>query len=569
MKQLKLEDYAIIQPYLEKANYEGYNSNFVTMMMWNHEYHIQYEIHDNFLIMLHHYKNIYFWAMPFTTPEFYQEALDYMIKYSHQHGFPFMIDCAIESFVSTLQKNDYSHQFLFERTPFNDDYIYDKDMLQTLAGKKMQKRRNHYNAFLKAYPDYEYRDLDIVKDFDIIFTCLNRWEGEKDNLSESMTSEVRGIMSLLSSKHLLPFHIGGIFIHNQLEAFIIASKLNHSTIQIHVEKANKDIRGLYPAILKELLEHHFQNEKWVNREEDMGLENLRRSKQSLHPVKMIHKYRIYENQTIIEKANDHDLEDIKKLWLQCFEDETEESTNYYFQELYHKENTFVLKNDNHILSALQIVPMSIMKNKKPEECYFILGVCTHPYFQKQGLMKQLLYFVLSKYTNKTIYLQAYHPEIYRPFGFHASHYHQVIEIDKNMLENYSDLKISQQYDLLEKYYHQFVSHFDEYRIRSHEYWQLLRKRCESFNDQILIFEDLGYFIYHEDDESIYISEAIYFNQNNLLQMLSYFKKSSKKLILECDMTVNLNCESKYIITMMSNTLQKDRMESNKYINEVY
>jgi len=213
--------------------------------------------------------------------------------------------------------------------------------------------------------------------------------------------------------------------------------------------------------------------------------------------------------------------------------------------------------------------MSIMKNKKPEECYFILGVCTHPYFQKQGLMKQLLYFVLSKYTNKTIYLQAYHPEIYRPFGFHASHYHQVIEIDKNMLENYSDLKISQQYDLLEKYYHQFVSHFDEYRIRSHEYWQLLRKRCESFNDQILIFEDLGYFIYHEDDESIYISEAIYFNQNNLLQMLSYFKKSSKKLILECDMTVNLNCESKYIITMMSNTLQKDRMESNKYINEVY
>lgn len=52
-------------------------------------------------------------------------------------------------------------------------------------------------------------------------------------------------------------------------------------------------------------------------------------------------------------------------------------------------------------------------------------------------------------------------------------------------------------------------------------------------------------------------------------MLSYFKKSSKKLILECDMTVNLNCESKYIITMMSNTLQKDRMESNKYINEVY
>ncbi|UTY38754.1 hypothetical protein NMU03_14290 [Allocoprobacillus halotolerans] len=104
MKQLTLEDYSIIQPYLEKANYEGYNSNFVTMMMWNHEYHIQYEIHENFLIMLHCYKNIYFWAMPFTTPEHYKEALMYMKQYSHEHNFPFMIDCAVEDFVANIKK---------------------------------------------------------------------------------------------------------------------------------------------------------------------------------------------------------------------------------------------------------------------------------------------------------------------------------------------------------------------------------------------------------------------------------------------------------------------------------
>ena len=46
MKPLKLSDLNTVLPYLDKANYEGYNSNFVTMMMWNHEYHIEYEIHD-------------------------------------------------------------------------------------------------------------------------------------------------------------------------------------------------------------------------------------------------------------------------------------------------------------------------------------------------------------------------------------------------------------------------------------------------------------------------------------------------------------------------------------------
>ena len=569
MKQLTLEDYAIIQPYLDKANYEGYNSNFVTMMMWNHEYHIQYEIHEHFLVMLHHYKDTYFWAMPFTTPEYYQEALEYMKQYSHDHGFPLMIDCAIESFVSTIQNSDFSLQYLFERTPYNDDYIYDKEMLQTLSGKKMQKRRNHYNAFLKNYPDYEYRDLDMTNDFDTILSCLNRWEGEKDGISESMTSEVRGIMSLLSSKHLLPIHIGGIFINHQLEAFIIASRLNHSTIQIHVEKANKDIRGLYPAILKELLEHHYHEEKWVNREEDMGLENLRRSKQSLHPVKMVKKYRIYERNITIQKAKEEDQQQIIDLWKTCFLDETEKSTYFYFQYLYNENHTYILKNNSQIISALQIVPMPIMKNNTPKNCYFILGVCTHPAYQKQGMMKQLMQYVLKEYDNQDIYLQAYHPEIYRPFGLNASHYHQIITIDQDILQDQEKWNISHDYHLLEDYYRQFTKHFDEYRIRDESYWNLFIKRCESFEDHMIIFKDLGYLIYHKSEETIYISEAIYLHQKALIQMLSYFKGSSQNIELECDLTVDLPCKSRYIITMMNNHLNQDRQDSHYYINEVY
>ena len=103
MQALKLEDYPKIQYYLDIANYEGYNSNFITMMMWNHEYHIQYEQHDHYLIMLFTYKNQKFFSMPFTTKEYYQEAIEYMIEYSAQHHFKFMIDCAVTSFVEVLK----------------------------------------------------------------------------------------------------------------------------------------------------------------------------------------------------------------------------------------------------------------------------------------------------------------------------------------------------------------------------------------------------------------------------------------------------------------------------------
>ncbi len=567
MKKLELEDYSIIKPYLDMANYEGYNSNFVTMMMWNHEYHIQYEIHEHFLVMLHNYKGWQFWAMPFTTPEYYKEAIDYMISYSQNHHFDFMIDCAIEDFVKKM-KPLYQDQFIFERTPYNDDYIYDKNMLKTLSGKKMQKRRNHYNAFVKKYPHYVYKDLDLTEDFDTILMCLNKWKAEKDTLSESMTSEVKGIMYLLSTKHLLDFEVGGIFIEGKMEAFIIASRLNHSTIQIHVEKANKNIRGLYPAILKEILEHHFESELYVNREEDMGLENLRKSKLSLHPIKMIHKYRIFLKNLNIRLANEEDTQRIEELWLESFQDETEESKNYYFQNLYQSQYTYVLTQNQKIISALQIVPMSISKSRKIHQSYFILGVCTDRSYQKQGCMKALLNHVLTKYQKYDIYLQAYVPEIYRPYGFVASHYHFVIHVDKSVLRGESIFPI-QEYDLLKKYYEIYTQNFDLFRIRDDHYWQLLVKRCQAFHDHILIFSDLGYFIYHETEDEIYISEFIYLSKDAILNLLSYFKDSNKEIILECDLKVDIKGEKQKVLTMMSQQFSQDIEEESFFINEVY
>ncbi|MEG0275485.1 MAG: GNAT family N-acetyltransferase [Coprobacillus sp.] len=568
MKELKIEDYSKIKHYLDLANYEGYNSNFITMMMWNHEYHIQYEIHDHFMVMLHNYKSEMFWAMPFSDESHYQEAIDYMIQYSQDHNFEFMIDCAIEDFVDKIKMN-YNDSLLFERTPNNDDYIYDRIMLETLSGKKMQKRRNHYNSFIKEYPDYIYRDLDLVNDYETILTCLTRWEHEKDDISESMTSEIRGIMYLLSSQHLLDFKVCGIFINGQMEAFIIASLLKHSTVQIHVEKANKEIRGLYPAILKEMLEHHFQGEKYINREEDMGLDNLRKSKQSLHPIKMIRKYRIYQKNITIMQAKDYDRDKIVNLWRTCFNDETEESTEYYFNNHYNRHNTYVLKNNNDLISVAQIVPFSIMKSKQEIESYFILGVCTNPHYQNQGFMKLLINHILDIYSDKYIYLQAYIPDIYRQFGFAASHYHQIIDVDMDKYPNIDEISISHDYSLLESYYNAFCEHFDEYRIRSSTYWKIFLKRCTAFNDRIVIFDGVGYIVYSEDETSIYISEFIYLTHNSVEKIIAYFKKYNKQVVIECDMSIHLAGETKQIMTMMSNQMDNDIIDINKYINEVY
>ena len=87
---------------------------------------------------------------------------------------------------------------------------------------------------------------------------------------------------------------------------MIGSPLKHETIQIHIEKADKTIRGLYVTLRKEFLEHECAEFKYVNREEDMGIENLRVSKERMHPCHMVEKTRIFINDAIVTQATERE-----------------------------------------------------------------------------------------------------------------------------------------------------------------------------------------------------------------------------------------------------------------------
>ena len=79
-------------------------------------------------------------------------------------------------------------------------------------------------------------------------------------------------------------------IDNEVVALSIGEQLNDDTAVIHIEKAHASIRGAYPMINQQFVENEWQSMTYVNREEDMGLEGLRKAKESYQPVKMISKY---------------------------------------------------------------------------------------------------------------------------------------------------------------------------------------------------------------------------------------------------------------------------------------
>ena len=86
------------------------------------------------------------------------------------------------------------------------------------------------------------------------------------------------------------YSAGAILIDNKIEALAVGGRLGNKIVTEHVEKANTEFRGLYQAINNEFCRHVASWAKYINREEDMGIPNLRKAKLSYRPCKLLEKY---------------------------------------------------------------------------------------------------------------------------------------------------------------------------------------------------------------------------------------------------------------------------------------
>lgn len=182
---------------------------------------------------------------------------------------------------------DFTEEFEIE------DYIYDAEKLRTLAGRKLSKKRNHINAFKTAYPDYELLPLTPFN-VDRALDYLERWMGERyreGRLENSLLCEREAIYDALYNMEVLDFKGSMLRADNRIIAMTFGEMVNEDTVVIHIEKAYSEYRGLYPVINQDNLNLYWKNAVYVNREEDMGLEGLRKAKQSYYPVYLLKKYR--------------------------------------------------------------------------------------------------------------------------------------------------------------------------------------------------------------------------------------------------------------------------------------
>lgn len=297
-KNIDMEARGILNPYFDLVYYEACEYCFNTLYMWQHLYKTGYYVGDGFAVIVAEYEGDTFSILPLAKPEDMPRVIKFVVDYFEKENKKIYFRGITKEVVEFLKENyEGKFQYTEERDLF--DYIYDGESMRTLKGRKNVKKRNHINFFLKEYEGrYEYRLLD-ENDFDACLQLVEEWTSNKEEnneVSEEMEEELIGMKKLFANYDILKdrLKIAGIFIDGKLEAFTMGEYINPNMALIHIEKANPSIRGLYPFINQQFLVNEFSDAEFVNREEDLGIEGLRKAKLSYHPCRFVEKYTVKE-----------------------------------------------------------------------------------------------------------------------------------------------------------------------------------------------------------------------------------------------------------------------------------
>ncbi len=268
-------------------------SSVATMYMWQHYAEVKYCIEDNTVFSIYKDKNgVYSSFMPYGKDRCSAETVDKLIKLYKENNANLKIRLCTDDFVDFLHLAKYD--ISVHETPNSFDYVYNTKDLIELKGKKFHGKKNHFNSFTKKY-SYDY----VKYEKSMLGPCLDFCSRIlKDHYADNIRGydiEMASISKTFNNFDLLGLKCGTIMLDDKIIALSVGELLNDKYALIHIEKADYEYREAYSVINRLFLINEFSDTLYVNREEDMGIEGLRRAKQSYHPCHMIKKYTVEFN----------------------------------------------------------------------------------------------------------------------------------------------------------------------------------------------------------------------------------------------------------------------------------
>ena len=287
--ELTIEDKKIFDKYIKPYNFKTCEYSFTNLYIWRRAFHIQYTIlSDGTLILMKRDDrgNYYFMEPIGYKDKNLSKVLDKLILYKKENNMAYLFRDVEEPFIQKLKEmSDYEFSIEEDRDSF--DYIYESEKLISLSGKKLHSKKNHVNTFMRSY-DFKLKKIDDNNAGDVM-EMAKHWV--KQNFCvDYLYFELKGVQDILNHIGKLDFDGMAIYIDNKVEAFTFGERVNDDMAIIHIEKANVDIDGLYAFINNAFLKNYYYDVPFINREQDLGIDGLRKAKLSYQPYKLEKKF---------------------------------------------------------------------------------------------------------------------------------------------------------------------------------------------------------------------------------------------------------------------------------------
>lgn len=268
--------------------------NFISLLSYDvFESFMVSSIHENLVIQM----TDYITHKPFLTfigTNNTEQTIQSLLQYSSTSIGRDTIRLIPEHTLTTLSPF-WLDQLNIEEDRDSFDYVLSVERMKSLQGPEYRRKRNEVRQFLHVYPRHTIRLLDL-SDGTIqqqILHLFIKWKTFQNKTTEESITEQQAIERLLKHAPQLQLETVGIFHESELIGFCITEILPNNHVIAHFAKTNYDFHGITPYLFQKTAEHVFNlGARYWNNEQDLGIEGMRKSKESWAPIKYLKKYSV-------------------------------------------------------------------------------------------------------------------------------------------------------------------------------------------------------------------------------------------------------------------------------------
>ena len=287
-KKLKLDDAAIVRPYFLAFGSQLCDYTVGGTIMWRDYFGTEYAMEDGVLYFRITEQGNAVYSFPVAeTAQACRQGLLRLAELCRTQGVPLIINKVPAEYMPMVLA-------LFPDAACSSDpdwydYVYDTQEFTQLRGRKYSGQRNHINHFMRSWADWRTETIG-PENLGAVSEFFDRYVQSRDKIYDSFYAEEEKVREVLDNYAAYGFMGTALWAGGRVVAFSMG-EIQGDMLFVHIEKADRDCSGAY-----QMISHSFANQwgtvRYLNREEDVGDEGLRISKQSYHPVKMLEKFTV-------------------------------------------------------------------------------------------------------------------------------------------------------------------------------------------------------------------------------------------------------------------------------------